>query len=102
MVLAAERALFGEDHAAAGARMLAAWRLPEQIVATVTRHHERGVNDGDAALASARGVVEAAGYSDGLQRSFDVEGPAPVEPTVAARLHERVEQFRSALNSVAA
>ena len=71
IVLGAERALFGEDHAAAGARMLHSWGLSEDLVATVIRHHDVPAGEIGGALAEARSLVEAVGYSDGLPRSFE-------------------------------
>ena len=39
-IVAAERAVFGYDHAAAGRMLAQAWKLPEEAIAAIATHHE--------------------------------------------------------------
>ena len=98
MLLAAERVLFGEDHAVAGARMLLSWGMPESIVAIVAGHHRLGVAETDSALAHARKIIHAAGYTDGLVRNFAIQSAGTIEPHAATQLHKRVAWYRSAMH----
>ncbi len=66
MVLGAEAAVFGEDHAKAGGRLLTLWGVSDEIAATVSRHHEAPAGELEEALQLARRVVARLGYDDGL------------------------------------
>ena len=48
--LAYERELLGTDHPAAGASLLRHWRLDEELVLAVERHHDEPVRDDGAAV----------------------------------------------------
>lgn len=100
MVLGAEAALFGEDHAKAGGRLLKLWGVSDRIGNAVARHHEPPTDELDEALALARSVVAQLGYSDGLPCHFDAApSDAPVvevKPEVAATLREKVTWYQSA------
>jgi HD-like signal output (HDOD) protein len=80
MVLGAEAAIFGEDHAKAGGRLLSVWGVSDEIAAAVGRHHEPPSGELEEALALARRVVRRLGYDDGLTCHLD----APAAPPPAA------------------
>ena len=97
MVGAAERAIFGEDHATTGGRVLESWGVPPEIAEVVTRHHVNAPGDLHDVLRRARGVADALGYRDGLARAFEPpRTPAP-DPAAAAAVHAKVEWYRAAL-----
>jgi HD-like signal output (HDOD) protein len=97
MILAAERAIFGEDHAAAGGRILAQWGVPAEITDAVTLHHAGRAGDLHEGLRKARSVADALGYHDGVARSFEMPLVQSPDPAAASALHARVEWYRSAL-----
>ncbi len=99
MIFAAERAIFGEDHAEIGGRILLSWGVPPEISAAVGHHHAAPESDLDRALMQARHVSDAVGYPDGLTRTFEVLAAPPGDPAAASALHARVEWYRSALRS---
>ncbi|MGE3855847.1 MAG: HDOD domain-containing protein, partial [Dehalococcoidia bacterium] len=82
MVLGAEAAIFGEDHAKSGGRLLQVWGVSEEIAAAVSRHHEPASGELEEALALARRVVRQLGYDDGLGSHLDA--PAAAEPGAPA------------------
>lgn len=86
MVLGAEAALFGEDHAKAGGRLLSVWGVSDEIAAAVSRHHEVASGELEEALALARRVVRQLGYGDGLTCHVEAPAaaPAPVEDVPTA------------------
>lgn len=66
--LAAERALFGADHATVGAWVATSWRLPVELVRTIAHHHDELLaTDGLDALAVVR-------LADRLIRDVEREG----------------------------
>ena len=98
MVLGAETALFGEDHAKAGGRLLSMWGVSEEIAATVARHHEPASGELEEALLLARHVVAYLGYDDGLRCHFE-EPPVEVEVPkgiTAPVLRQKVAWYQSA------
>ena len=100
MVLGAEAALFGEDHAKAGGRLLSLWGVSDEIAAAVSRHHEPASGELEEALLLARHVVAQLGYDDGLGCHFDpaTEAVAPiaVKPELVKTLREKVTWSQSA------
>ena len=100
MVLGAEAALFGEDHAKAGGRLLSLWGVSDEIAAAVSRHHEPASGELEEALLLARHVVAQLGYDDGLGWHFDpaTEAVAPiaVKPELVKTLREKVTWSQSA------
>ena len=102
MVLGAEAALFGEDHAKAGGRLLAAWGVSDEIALTVNHHHEAPSNELEDALLLARRVVAQLGYHDGLACHFDA-APEEVEVKDGTEqaLREKVTWYQSALKGAA-
>ena len=102
MVLAAEVALFGEDHAKAGGRLLSIWGVSDAIALTVSRHHEAPSDELEEALLLARRVVARLGYDDGLGCHLDVlPGEVEVTQATATSLRERVTWYQSALHGAA-
>ena len=104
MVLGAEAAIFGEDHAKAGGRLLGAWGVSAEIAMAVSCHHEAPACEMEEALALARRVVARLGYDDGLGCHFDAplaDGPAEVEvkQDTAKSLREKVTWYQSALKA---
>ncbi len=85
MVLGAEAAIFGEDHAKAGGRLLTLWGVSDEIAATVSRHHEPPSGELEEALHLARRVVAQLGYDDGLGCRFDGAAAALAAVPVEAR-----------------
>jgi putative nucleotidyltransferase with HDIG domain len=65
--LAAEREMFGIDHAAAGGRIARAWHLPQRAVAMIEEHHT--AVDGEAAVIRLADMLVS--YSQG--RLIDLE-----------------------------
>ncbi len=97
MVLGAETALFGEDHAKAGGRLLRMWGVPHQIAEVVGRHHEPATNDLEEALALARSVVAQLGYDDGLGVHLATEAPeVEMAPEAVRKVREKVAWYQSA------
>jgi len=86
MVLGAEAAIFGEDHAKAGGRLLSLWGVSDEIAVTVSRHHEPPSGELEEALRLARSVVARLGYDDGLGCHLD-----PPAPAAASAPAERAE-----------
>ncbi len=103
MVLGAETAIFGEDHAKTGGRLLAAWGVSEEIALTVGHHHEPATNELEEAVLLARRVVAHLGYDDGLGCHFepavaaDAEVEVEVREGTAKSLREQVTWYQSAL-----
>jgi len=99
MVLGAEAALFGEDHAKAGGRLLSIWGVSDEIAATVSRHHEPPSCELEEALLLARHVVTQLGYDDGLRCHFEAP-PQEVDVVegTAKSLREKVTWYQSALH----
>lgn len=95
-LMTAERAVFGEDHAAAGGRILALWGLPEEIAAVVGSHHEEPTSELARALNRGRSAMAALGYSDGFLDPTG--GGLTVAPETAATLKARLQWYRSALS----
>lgn len=83
MVLGAEAAIFGEDHAKAGGRLLTLWGVSDEIAATVSRHHEAPAGELEDALHLARRVVVRLGYDDGLHGHADTPVATSVPPATA-------------------
>ena len=98
LVLAAERLMFGEDHAVASGRLLLSVGVPDELVEMVTSHHLAGA-DQDSPLMRARRVVAAAGFSDGLPPHFDADSGQGVDLQRASALQDHVDWYRSALHS---
>lgn len=46
-IIVAERAVFGYDHAAAGAELARQWKLPQDIIHGIHGHHGPGSDDGE-------------------------------------------------------
>ena len=81
----AERELFGTDHAEIGGWTLKEWRLPENIIESVARHHSF---DPDTYHARKTAVIHVA---DVLAVAIDYRGPAwekvtALEPTALETL----------------
>jgi putative nucleotidyltransferase with HDIG domain len=67
-LVAEERRHFGIDHAAAGGWLLREWNLPENLIETVERHHDRDAENGAAVVRLADMLVH---YSQGLMTDLD-------------------------------
>jgi len=99
LVLAAERLMFGEDHAGASGRLLLAVGVPEELVEMVAQHHGGRGEEADSPLKRARRVVAAAGFSDGLPPHFESDTGEAVDLRRASGLQDHVNWYRSALHS---
>lgn len=77
-VAEAEREVFGFDHAAVGATLLAHWRLPPDLAEAVGGHHGDGETGLDAAVVHVADVAAVAGGfgSNGSPLVPPLSGPA--------------------------
>lgn len=63
-LLAAENAVFGYDHAAAGGRLAETWALPPEIVSAIAAHHEPDrVSGGSSELGDLIHVAEVLSHA---------------------------------------
>jgi putative nucleotidyltransferase with HDIG domain len=99
VILAAERIMFGENHATASARLLESVGLPDEFVEMVASHHGAPGRDPDSPLSRARRLVAAAGFSDGLPLHLESVAVPGVDLRRASSLLDHVEWYRSALHS---
>jgi putative nucleotidyltransferase with HDIG domain len=67
-MLMEERRRLGTDHAAAGARLLRAWHVPDGMIATVEAHHDHDASGGAAIVRLADMLVH---YSQGRPTDLD-------------------------------
>lgn len=65
-VAAAERRVFGTDHAAWGARICEAWRLPEVFADVAARHHDPDADGVAGDVCHAREIAWRLGFGDGV------------------------------------
>ncbi|MGE0879041.1 MAG: HDOD domain-containing protein [Acidimicrobiia bacterium] len=80
-VLTTERALFGIDHAGAGAEALHAWGLPAHVVESVALHHV--AVEITAVSVHALALILRAGEALALAGSRPVSGHCPIDPARA-------------------
>jgi putative nucleotidyltransferase with HDIG domain len=82
--IAAERELFGYDHADIGAMIAEHWKLPERIVRVIGEHHAPYLPEGDARLLTA--AVMQADLWDAEKRG----APVPEDAYPRAELSELI------------
>ncbi|MDA0269742.1 MAG: HDOD domain-containing protein [Chloroflexi bacterium] len=85
---AAEQDIFGVDHAAFGATILARWQLPAEVIAAVAGHHGDPADEAGAALHLGRSIIAGLGIGDGVRRP-DRRDPAMEDHPLVARLGGR-------------
>jgi len=101
---AAERSLFGTDHAAFGARICERWQLPQEVTAVVGGHHAGATDPLSLTLSQARAIIGGLGIGDGVHRP-DQRDPAMEEHPLLAEVDGReglmaeIRWFREATTS---
>ena len=99
----AERRRYGVTHTAWGAKVSAAWGLPETVQEVASRHHEAGGTGVAKAVAEARELAWSLGIGDGLMRPDEaaLAGEPPQSEALAQLggrdgLSARIRWFREA------
>lgn len=81
---AAERMLFGIDHAEVGALLLARWGLPEEITLPVRWHHQPNKSPGDQTSARLIHLADHCCIANGVGAGVDGESYPPDSSIVDA------------------
>ncbi len=104
-IIAAELATLGVDHAAVGAELLAAWRIPDHIVAAVRSSHETpggGPDGGDLKALVVLGGLVADSVADEFESLVRAEAVAKSALGIEAPgFAESVEGFADAIPELA-
>jgi putative nucleotidyltransferase with HDIG domain len=94
--LAAERAVFGLDHAAVGAMITRRWHFPEPVVSAIAEHHAAPA--AEPTQPALRDLVQLA---DAVAHSLDIDAAAftslTLSPAQCRRVVERTESGVAAL-----
>ena len=82
-VIAVEKEQYGFDHAEAGARLLARWNLPPNIVAAVQHHHNLAGAGEFERLAATVHLANLIAHATGEKMVGDFRGSANAAPSMA-------------------
>ena len=85
----AERAIFGFDHAALGARLLETWKFPQDLAIAIGAHHD--VDEGDAISLSS--FVRAGNLMPGAIWIEDRDSLLAAYDYVESRFNFNIDQF---------